>query len=409
VARVPEVLGDDMARYDVLVVGTRCAGAGLALLLARRGCRVLGVDRAEFPSDTISTHFMWPRTTAFLARWNLLDQLAATGCPAIERVTADYGPIAISGRPSPVDGTGIMYSPRRVILDALLVEAARVAGAEMRGATTFRGLITEDGRVVGAQLQGNDGALDEVRARLVVGADGLWSPVARAAGAATEIDQASLTCGYYAYWSGVPTEGVEFYVRHGRDILVFPTHDGLTCIWAGRSHDAWGEYRADVEGSYRAVIALAPGLAERLRGAERVLPFKGTSKLPNYYRRSFGPGWALVGDAAYHRDPLTGMGIGDAFLGAELLADAIAAGLAGDAAQLDAALQGYEAAFRRKTLPVFDYTVKAAGLRDPAATLALYAKVAQSPAETTRFMDVLAGTIAAKDYFNPANIARLLA
>jgi 2-polyprenyl-6-methoxyphenol hydroxylase-like FAD-dependent oxidoreductase len=398
-----------MGRYDVLVVGTRCAGAALALLLARRGCQVLGVDRAEFPSDTLSTHFMWPRTTSFLARWNLLDELAATGCPAIERVTADYGPIAISGRPSPVDGTGIMYSPRRVILDALLVEAARAAGAEMRQATTFRGLIVENDRVVGARLQDGDGALGEVRARLVVGADGLWSPVARAAGAATEIEEASLTCGYYAYWAGVATQGVEFYVRQGRDILVFPTHDGQTCIWAGRSHEAWSSYRADVEGSYRAVIALAPDLAARLHAAERVSPFKGTAKLPNFYRRSFGRGWALVGDAAYHRDPLTGMGIGDAFLGAELLADAITEGLAGDAARLDAALQAYEAAFRRQTLPIFDYTVKAASLKDPAATLALYAKVAQSPAETTRFMDVLAGTMASKDFFNPANIARLLA
>jgi 2-polyprenyl-6-methoxyphenol hydroxylase-like FAD-dependent oxidoreductase len=398
-----------MGRYDVLIVGTRCAGAALAMLLARQGCKVLGIDRAEFPSDTISTHFLWPRTTSFLARWKLLDKLAATGCPAIHRVTADYGAIAVSGRPSPVDGTDIMYSPRRTILDALLVEAARAAGAEMQEATTFRDIIWENARAVGARLQAKDGTCIEERATVVVGADGIWSPVARAAGAQTEIQHDSLTCGYYAYWAGVPTQGVEFYVRHGRDILVFPTHDGLTCIWAGRSHDAWSLYRANVAGSYRDVISLAPGLAERLDAAERASPFKGTSKLPNFYRRSFGSGWALVGDAAYHRDPLTGMGIGDAFLGAELLAGAIADGIAGDALHLDASLRTYEAAFRRKTQPVFDYTVKAAGLKDPAATLPLYAKVAESAEETTRFMDVLAGVVAFKDFFNPANIARLLA
>jgi 2-polyprenyl-6-methoxyphenol hydroxylase-like FAD-dependent oxidoreductase len=113
----------------------------------------------------------------------------------------------------------------------------------------------------------------------------------------------------------VPTEGVEFYVRHGSDILVFPTHDGSTCIWAGRSHDHWDAYRKDVEHTYHEIIGLAPWLAERLRYSRQVSPFKGTSKLLNFYRQSFGKGWALVGDAAYHRDPLPGMGIGDAFLG----------------------------------------------------------------------------------------------
>ena len=243
----------------------------------------------------------------------------------------------------------------------------------------------------------------------VGGAAGEGAPGPPPPGARAEIEHDSLTCGYYAYWAGVPTQGVEFYVRHGRDILVFPTHDGLTCIWAGRSHADWAAYRASVESAYREVIALAPGLAERLDAAEQASPFKGTSKLPNFYRQSFGRGWALVGDAAYHRDPLTGMGIGDAFLGAELLADAIADGLAGDASHLEASLQAYQSTFRDKTMAVFDYTLRAAGLKDPVAALPLYARVAQSPEETTRFMDVLAGSVAFTDFFNPSNVARLLA
>jgi 2-polyprenyl-6-methoxyphenol hydroxylase-like FAD-dependent oxidoreductase len=397
-----------MPRHDVLVVGTRCAGASLAMLLARGGHKVLAIDRAHFPSDTISTHFMWPRTTSFLAKWNLLDKLAATGCPAIERVTADYGPVAVTGRPSPVDGTGIMYSPRRIVLDLLLVEAARAAGAEMREATTFRELIWEADRVVGARLQQSDGSITEERATIVVGADGIWSPVARAAGAATDIHHDSLTCGYYAYWAGVPTEGVEFYVRPSRDILVFPTHDDLTCIWAGRSHEDWDTYRANVAGTYQDVIALAPGLASRLDTARQASPFRGTSKLPNFYRRSFGKGWALVGDAAYHRDPLPGMGIGDAFLGAELLANAIHAGLTGNS-DLDTNLASYQFAFRERTARVFEYTLRAAALKDPTSSLPLYAKVAQSGEETERFMNVLAGTMDFKQFFSPSNISRLLA
>jgi 2-polyprenyl-6-methoxyphenol hydroxylase-like FAD-dependent oxidoreductase len=394
-----------MARHDVLIVGTRCAGAPLAMLLARKGYNVLGIDRAQFPSDTLSTHFMWPRTTSFLAKWGLLDRLAATGCPIIDQVTADYGTIALRGRPSPVDGTAAMYSPRRIVLDSLLVDAAREAGAEIREATTFRELVWVGDKVVGARLEDADGRLVEECADVVIGADGMWSPVARAARAAADIEHRSLTCGYYAYWAGVPTQGVEFYVRHGRDILVFPTHDGLTCIWAARSHDHWGVYRKEVEGSYFEIIGLAPSLAERLRDARRVSPFKGTSKLLNFYRQSFGNGWALVGDAAYHRDPLPGMGIGDAFLGAQLLADAIA----GNATRLDDSLAAYQAAFRDRTMPIFEYTLKAADLKDPASAVPIYERIAQSGEETIRFMDVLAGNIPFKEFFNPTNIARLLA
>src|SRR6185437_13997311 len=370
-----------MAQYDVLVVGTRCAGAPLCMLLARGGIKVLGVDRAHFPSDTISTHFLWPRTTSLLAKWGLLDELAATGCPPIHRVTVDYGPLAISGRPSAVDGTAIMFSPRRTILDQLLVAAARGAGAEMREAVTFRGLLYDGNRVVGAQLENKNGNVSECNATIVVGADGIWSTVARAANAATDIEYPPLTCGYYAYWSGVTTDGVEFYLRAGRDILVFPTHEGLTCIWAGRSRKDWDIYRANVEDTYLDVIATAPGLADRLGRAERVTSFKGTSKLPNFHRRSFGAGWALVGDAAYHRDPLAGMGIGDAFLSAQLMADALAEGLGGRPEILDAALSAYQAAFRDRTMPIFDYTVKAAGLKEPASAMQIYARIAQSAEE----------------------------
>lgn len=243
---------------------------------------------------------------------------------------------------------------------------------------------------------------------MVVGADGMWSPVARAAGATTDVEHQSLTCGYYAYWAGVPTEGVEFYVRYGRDILVFPTHDGLTCIWAGRSHDDWDTYRKDVEGNYHEIIELAPSLAERLKCSQQVSPFKGTSKLLNFYRQSFGKGWALVGDAAYHRDPLPGMGIGDAFLGAQLLADALADGLVDDT-HLDCSLTTYQSTFRNRTMPTFEYTLKAASLKDPASAVPIYERIAQSREETTRFMDVLAGNIPFKEFFNPPNIARLLA
>jgi flavin-dependent dehydrogenase len=233
---------------------------------------------------------------------------------------------------------------------------------------------------------------------MTVGADGLFSRTAQAVQAPYAHSHPARTCGFYAYWSGVPTDGVEFYLRAGRDVLVFPTHDGLTCIWAGRSAGEWSEYRADVEGTYLA--SLDRDLLNRVQAGRRETPFRGTNKLPNFYRQSYGPGWALVGDAAYHRDPLTGMGIGDAFLGASLLADALHLG------DLDPSLAGYQDAFRERTRPAFDYTIQSAALKDPAALEPLYGEISRNANLTQALMNVLGGTLPAKRLFNAATLGR---
>jgi len=392
---------NQMPDYDVIVIGARCAGAPLAMLLAQQGRRVLAIDRAQFPSDTISTHFMWPRTTAFLAKWGLLDELAATGCPPIEKVRIHFGDATLEGRPEAVDGTAIMYCPRRTVLDALLVDAARRAGAEVRERTLMRELLRDGDRVVGVRLAGPDGVRD-ARAALVVGADGLTSGVAHAVQAKDERAHPSLTCGFYAYWEGVPTDGVEFYLRHGRDVLVFPTHDGLTCLWVGRANGEWPAYKADIEQVYLA--GLDGQLRERVQAGRRVTPFKGTHRLPNRYQACWGEGWALVGDAAYHRDPLTGMGIGDAFLGADLLAAAIDAGLRAD---LASALAGYQQALWDRTGHVFDYTIQSAALKDPAPLAPLYAEIGRRPQMVQLLMNVLGGSAPSRSLFNARTIAEL--
>jgi flavin-dependent dehydrogenase len=392
-----------MPNYDVIVIGARCAGAPLAMLLARQGRRVLAVDRARFPSDTVSTHFMWPRTTAFLAKWALIDTLAATGCPPIEKVQIHFGDTSLHGRPEAIDGTAIMYCPRRTVLDALLVDAARRAGAEVRERTLMRELLRDGDRVVGVRLQGVDGVREE-RATLVVGADGLTSRVADAVQAKEERAHPSLTCGFYAYWAGVPTDGVEFYLRDGRDILVFPTHDDLTCLWVGRANGEWPVYKADTEKVYLA--SLDEGLRQRVLAGRRVTPFRGTHRLPNRYHACWGNGWALVGDAAYHRDPLTGMGIGDAFLGADLLAAAIDTGLKGDMA---AALAGYQQELWDRTGHVFDYTVQSAALKDPAPLAPLYAEIGRRSEMLQLLMNVLGGSAPARSLFNARTIMLLTA
>jgi flavin-dependent dehydrogenase len=385
-------------RYDAIAVGARCAGASLAMLLARRGRRVLALDRAHFPSDTVSTHFLWPRTTAALARWGLLDALAATGCPLIETVNMHAGSVAFRGRPEPVDGTAAMYCPRRTVLDKLLVDEAREAGAEVREGVLVRDVIRDGDRIVGVR---GDGV--EERASIVVGADGMTSGIADAVGAAMNPSHPSLTCGFYAYWSGVPTDGVEFYVRAGRDILVFPTHDGLTCVWVGRANEQWSTYRVDIEGQYLA--GLDETVLARVRRGRRETPFKGTHRLPNFYRDCAGPGWALVGDAAYHRDPLTGMGIGDAFLGAELLAEAIDRGLGSD---LDAALKGYRETLRERTAAVFEYTLMSAALKDPEPQARLNRAIAADPDLAQRFMNVLGGSAPFRTLFNTRTMGMAL-
>ena len=216
--------------YDVIVVGARCAGAPTAMLLARRGYRVLLADRATFPSDTLSTHFIKPPGVAMLRRWGLLDQVIASGCPPVLRFRFDYGPVVLARSPPPLGGGGQCYAPRRTILDTILVEAAARAGAEVRPAFTVDGMLTDDQRVVGIRGHARGGAALTERARLVVGADGRRSLVARAVAAPAYRARPALTCAYYSYWSDVPAgEEIEGYFLPRRVILAFPTNDGQVC------------------------------------------------------------------------------------------------------------------------------------------------------------------------------------
>jgi flavin-dependent dehydrogenase len=378
------------------------------MLLARDGSRVLALDRARFPSDTLSTHFLPPRATSLLESWGLLARLAATACPSIATLTLDVGPTAIRGRPDAVHGTSAMYCPRRRILDHLLVTAAREAGAEVREATKVKGLVWQGDRVCGVRTTGSDGREANEYAQIVVGADGLWSPVAREVGAPVEAEKASLTCGYYAYWANVPSDGVEFFRRAQRVILVFPTHDNLTCIYVGVPYRETAKYRENVGAAYLATLDRIPNLSTRVRAGEQVEAFKGTNKLPNFYRQSWGNGWALVGDAAYHRDPITGMGIGDAFLGAQLLASALGQALAG-ANSFEAALAGYQYAFRQQTRDVYHYTLRSAELLDPDPLMDFYRGVQRDQNATRQLMNILTGTLSHRALFNARTIAEISA
>jgi 2-polyprenyl-6-methoxyphenol hydroxylase-like FAD-dependent oxidoreductase len=389
--------------YDAIVVGARAAGSPTAMLLARKGHRVLLVDRATFPSDTLSTHYIHQPGIARLQRWGLLERLVESGCPPTRAMTFDVGPFALTGSPPPSDGVADGYCPRRTVLDSLLLEAAAEAGAEVRTGVAVEELLFADGAVTGVRV---DSA--EEHARVVIGADGRNSFVARAMRAPEYEARRGRTCAYYSYWAGAQTEGAQLYPREGRMIISGPTHDGLQIVIAFWPREEFKSVRADIASSFHGALALAPPLAERLATGERADRFYGIGDLPFYYRKPFGPGWALVGDAGYHKDPITAQGITDAFRDAELLASALDAAFTGTR-RLDEALADYERSRNEETRGLYELTYEFASLAPPPPEQqALFGALRENPEETSRFFGVVAGTVRPDEFFAPENIGRIV-
>lgn len=396
------------AGYDVIVVGARCAGAATAMLLARSGLHVLVVDKAVFPSDTVSTHYIHQPGVARLRDWGLLDRLAATGCPPLVEQVFDVGPFALRGAPPPSAGVATGYAPRRTVLDHLLVRAAAEAGAEVRESFAVKELLVEEGVVTGVRGRTDGGTPIDERARLVIGADGLRSVVARLAGAPTYDEQPAASCAYYSYWSGIPLDVVELYPRPGRMLIAAPTHDDLTLVIGYWPIAEFPQVRADVETAFLDAVDEVPVLADRVRAGERAERFRGSADLDGFRRRPFGPGWALVGDAGYHKNPITALGITDAFRDADLLATAVVEGLSGRR-PLDEALADYEAARNAASGPLYGLTTDLGRLEPPPPQMqAIMGALVGDPVESGRFLGTIAGTVALDDFFSPANVARIL-
>lgn len=394
-------------RYDVIVVGARCAGSPTAMLLARRGYRVLLVDRASFPSDTVSTHVLHPLGVAALERWGLLDRFTATGCPPIRTYGYDFGAFTMAGVPGTADHP-VAYCPRRTILDQFLIDAAVEAGAEFREAFTVDALTWSDGRVTGVEGHDAGGRYTE-SATVVIGADGRNSRVAKLVEAEAYHEKPPILAAYFAYWSDLPMDGrFETYVRPARGFAAAQTHDGLTCVIVGWPYAEFAANKDDIEGHYRAAIALAPAFADRLAGARRETAFKGAA-VPNYYRKPYGPGWALVGDAGYNKDFITGQGIKDAFLDAERVAVALDRSFSGPLG-FDAAMEETRQIRDEHTRAMFDFTCMLATLEPPPPEFAqLLAASAGNQRAMDDFARVNAGTISPRAFFAPDNVAAIMA
>jgi 2-polyprenyl-6-methoxyphenol hydroxylase-like FAD-dependent oxidoreductase len=394
--------------YDAIIVGARCAGSPTAMLLARKGYRVLVVDRASFPSDTVSTHVVQPLAAAALARWGLLDRLTATGCPPIGTFMFDFGPVKITGAPGTASAPHA-FCPRRTVLDKLLVDAAVEAGAEVRAGFSVERLLLEDGRVVGIEGHGKGGQPVQERAPVVIGADGRHSLVAEAVHAEEYNQKPPLEACYYTYYSGLPMGGrFEVYIRPGRGVAAMPTHDGLTLVLAGWPYAEFEANKKDVEGSFDKTMALHPAFAERLRGAKREARFAGAA-VPNFFRKPYGPGWALVGDAGYIKDPITAQGIRDAFDDAEGCARALDQVFA-QGRPFDEAMAEYQRVRDERVLPMYELTCQAATLAPPPPEMQqLLGAIQGNQKAMDAFVRMNAGTTSPAEFFAPDNLSALMA
>ena len=341
-------------RYDTVVVGGRVAGASTAMLLARQGLRVLMVERSRYGSDTLSTLALMRAAVLQLSRWGVLDGLQAAGTPAIRSTSFYYGDEAIDIALKPRDGIDALYSPRRTVLDPLLVDAAVAAGVDVwHGVRLVDVVKTPQGRVCGAVIEHPEKGAVRVDAGIVIGADGGRSTVAALVGAEKVHTGRHASGVVYGFWSGLGQEDTHWHFASGMGGMgglgagAFPTNDGHTLVFAStgsaRFHE---EIRFDIDAGYHRMLEeCAPELAARIAGAERSRSLRGFAGQVGFLRKCQGPGWALVGDAGYFKDPITAHGITDALRDAELLARAVVRGS-------DEALADYQAVRDELSLPL---------------------------------------------------------
>jgi flavin-dependent dehydrogenase len=379
------------------------------MLFARKGYRVLLVDKSTFPSDMVmSTHLIHQPGVSMLKRWGLLDKVRASNCPPIIKWYVDLGPFALTGSPPPIGDVTEAYSPRRRILDKILVDAAMEAGAELWEGFSVNELVRDGERITGIRGNTKDGSTVIEEAHLVIGADGMNSMIARIVQAPEYNMKPPLQGTYFTYWSGIPMEGLELYIREYRAVYGWLTNDDLVLIGVNWTIKDFQEIRTDIEGNYLQVLDLcAPSLAKRVRNGNREGRFIGGA-IPNFFHKPYGPGWALVGDASYTKDPCTAIGITDAFRDAEFLVEAIDEGFSKHR-PLEEALADYERRRNDVAMPFYEFTCQLAPFGPPPPQmLQLYSALRGNQADTDRFFGLITEAVSVPEFFAPDNIQRIL-
>lgn len=390
-----------MKRFDVVVVGGRCAGAPLATMLAQRGMRVCLLDKARFPSETLSTHVIQPCGVGVLDRIGLLNGILAAGAMPLTRFTFVSDGARMEARLDDGLFTHPSISMRRVVLDRLLIDGAAAAGVDVRVGTRVTGLLREDGRVAGVTV--GDG---EISARLVVGADGRGSTVAELVGARKYRLAPPGRVFAWAYFEGVEPDN---HLRLGSlgdlTYVAGPTDAGLYLAAACVPMEDRATFLADRERNYGSALSAWPELSGLLAGARRSGPIRVMANWHGYFRQPGGPGWVLAGDAGNFKDPSPAQGMADALRQGEHLADAIVTGF--DNGDLDAELRRW-GRWRDKDgreMHWFATDMGAAPKERPLADRILR-DIAASEKDTQGFLRMLNHEISPSRLFTPRLIAR---
>ncbi len=384
-------------RVDAVVVGARPAGSACATALARAGRRVVALDRASFPSDTLSTHLLFLGGVVELARLGSLARVLALGPPRLSEAIMAGSGYTVRGAYTPVGGIDYALCVRRPGLDAALVETAREAGAEVRERAKVTELVWEGGRAAGVRYTDAEGAERELRAPLVVGADGRRSTVARLAGAQRpyRANPNGRSC-FYSYVEDPRTEwrSTAAQWREGRELgTAFPCDGGLALVLLMPPRERAVAFREDLDRGWAETVASLPGLRERLEGCERVAKVRTAIDTTSYFRRSSGPGWALPGDSGHFKDPVTAQGIRDALRFGRLLGEAAAPVLEYPRA-VDRALARWERRRERECLETYEWTngLGRAVEMSPLET-ELYRAAAADPDLARQVLDVFSRTV----------------
>jgi flavin-dependent dehydrogenase len=383
-------------RVDAVVVGARCAGSATAIALARAGKRVVALERAAFPSDTLSTHLLFAGGVAELDAIGALERVEALGAPRMPFALMSGAGLSVTARYTPVGAIDYGLCVRRTGLDAALVETARAAGADVRERARVTELVWDGDRVAGVRYEDADGQLRELRAPLVVGADGRRSTVARLAGASLpyRANPNGRAC-YFAYFEDAHPgwRDVAAQWREDRELgTAFPCDGGRVLVLLMPPLERVEEFGADLAGAYERTIDRMPGLRERLEGCARATKVRSATDLPSYFRRSSGRGWALPGDAGHFKDPVTAQGIRDAVRFGRLLGEA-AAPVLGDPATLDRALAAWEARRERECLETYQWTNQLARAEAMSPLeIELYRSAAADPDRAREMLDVFSRT-----------------